>query len=193
MIRQFLISFMPARQKGAYFMQTTKRLAVCGILTAAALTIFVLEAQLPPLVPVPGIKPGLANIVTLFALVFLCPRDAFLILLARTLLGAFLVGNPSILLYSLSGGLVCLGAETLLVRLCGQRQIWAVSAAGAAVHNLTQLLTAGLETRTASVLWYLPPLLAAGILTGLFTGLCVWYLNTRHRPKIMKWLRAGKP
>lgn len=173
-------------------MQTTKRLAVCGILTAAALTIFVLEAQLPPLVPVPGIKPGLANIVTLFALVFLCPRDAFLILLARTLLGAFLVGNPSILLYSLSGGLVCLGAETLLLRLCGQRQIWAVSAAGAAVHNLTQLLTAGLVTRTASVLWYLPPLLAAGILTGLFTGLCVWHLNTRHRPKIMKWLRAGK-
>ena len=174
-------------------MRSTKRLAVCGILTAAALAIFVLEAQLPPLIPVPGIKPGLANIITLFALVFLCPRDALLILLARTLLGAFLVGNPSILIYSLSGGLVCLGVEAVLLRLCGQRQIWAVSAAGAAVHNLTQLLTAGLVTRTASVLWYLPPLLAAGILTGLFTGLCVWYLNTRHRSRILKWLRLGKP
>lgn len=174
-------------------MQTTKRLAVCGILTAAALTIFVLEAQLPPLIPVPGIKPGLANIVTLFALVFLCPRDAFLILLARTLLGAFLVGNPSILLYSLSGGLVCLGAETLLVRLCGQRQIWAVSAAGAAVpqpHPASHRRTRNTDR--------LGPVVSAAPARGRYSDRALHRalrLVPEHPapPKIMKWLRTGKP
>ena len=158
----------------------TKRLTLCGVLTAAALTIFVLEAQLPPLVPVPGIKPGLANLITLFALVFLSPQDAFLILLARILLGTALVGNPAVLIYSLTGGLACLAAEVLLLRLCGAKQLWAISAAGAMVHNIFQLLAAACITRTLSVFWYLPALLIAGLLTGLFTGLCIWYLNRRR-------------
>lgn len=158
----------------------SKRIARCGALTAAALAIFVLEAQIPPLVPVPGVKLGLANLVTLFALATLSGREALLILLARILLGGFLVGNPASLLYSLAGGLGCLGLEWILLRLGGRGCIWGVSAAGAAAHNLLQLAMAALVTRTAAVFWYLPPLILAGLLTGLFTGLCVGFLLRRR-------------
>ena len=69
--------------------KTIRRITSIGILTAIALTIFVLESQIPPLVAIPGIKLGLANIVTHpFALVFLSPTDAFIILILRVTMGS---------------------------------------------------------------------------------------------------------
>ncbi len=154
-----------------------KRLSVNAVLTAIALGIFVLEAQLPPLTPIPGMKLGLANLVTLFALVYLTPKDALLILLSRILLGTLFTGNPSVLLYSLSGGMASLILELLLLQ-HGQKQfLWGVSALGALTHNAIQLLIATLMTQTPAILFYSPVLGISGILTGLFTGLCIHYLD----------------
>ena len=77
-------------------------------LTALALGIWFLEAQLPPLVPVPGIKLGLSNIVTLFALFRLGPADAAAVLLTRVLLASLFGGQAVSLLFSLCGGLLAL-------------------------------------------------------------------------------------
>ena len=154
-----------------------KRLALCGILTAVALTIFVIESHIPVIIPIPGIKPGLSNIITLFALVFLTPKEAMGILIARILLGSFFTGNPSTLIYSLSGGVICFLAEWILLKLFSDKYIREISAAGAVVHNLTQLTVAALILKTSAVFYYLPYLLIAGIVTGYFTGLCVWFLK----------------
>ncbi len=164
------------------------RLALCGVLTAAALTIFVLEAQLPPILPVPGIKPGLSNLITLFALLYLSTKETFLILLARILLGGLLIAAPSTLLYSLSGGLLCLVTELILFRFCYRIPIWAVSAIGAMVHNLGQLFLAALVTGTLAVLWYLPFLLISGIVTGLFTGFCIHIFHNRSGNRMRRFL-----
>ena len=166
---------------------TPKRLTLCGVLTAAALSIFVLEAQLPPLLPIPGIKLGLSNLITLFALLYLSPLETVFILLARILLGGFLIGNPSTLLYSLLGGIACLGIELLLLYPLKVPYIWAVSAVGAIVHNLMQLSLAILITKAASLLWYLPFLLIAGVLTGLFTGYAI-HLFDKHAGSQMRRL-----
>ena len=165
-----------------------KRLAQCGVLTAAALTLFVLEAQLPPILPIPGIKPGLSNLITLFGLLYLSPKEAFLILLARILLGGLLTTAPSTLIYSLIGGLFCFGAELFLLKGCHVSMIWAVSATGAMVHNLGQLLIAALVTGTFSVFWYLPFLLISGIVTGLFTGFCIHLFHKRFGNRIGRFL-----
>jgi len=77
-----------------------------ALLTAIALTIFMAEAQLPPLVPIQGVKLGLANIVTVYAVFVLGPRDALLILSARVFLGAVFSGQMMTLLYSAGGGLL---------------------------------------------------------------------------------------
>ena len=69
---------------------TTRQLTLCAVLTAMALALSYLENFFPLslAIPIPGIKLGLANIVTLFALYALGPGQALLILMARCLLGA---------------------------------------------------------------------------------------------------------
>ena len=70
-----------------------KKLTRNALLTAIALTIFMIEAQIPPLVPIAGVKLGLANIVTVFALFAYGWRDALMILLVRVFLGSIFSGQ----------------------------------------------------------------------------------------------------
>lgn len=104
-----------------------RRLTRAALLTAIALTIFLAEAQLPPPVPIPGIKLGLANIVTVYAMFVLGPRDTLLILLSRIFLGAVFSGQMMTLLYSLGGGLLSYLALLLLRRVLGRGQLWVSS------------------------------------------------------------------
>lgn len=72
-----------------------KRLTTLSVFTVIALTIFILESAIPNPVPIPGIKLGLSNIVTLFLLLNFTPADAFFVLLARILLSAFFPDRQS--------------------------------------------------------------------------------------------------
>lgn len=159
----------------------TRRLTLCAVLCAAALTIFVAEAQIPLPIALPGVKLGLANVITLIALLFLGQRDAFAIFVLRILLGAIFVGQPSTLLYSLSGGIICLFVESLLLRALGKKFICEISVIGAMVHNTVQILCAAAITRSAYVFWYLPPLLIAGAITGAFCGACALLIYKRKK------------
>ena len=150
----------------------THRLTRDAMLTGVALIIFVLEAQLPPLTPIPGIKMGLANIITVYAVFALRPADAAGILLSRVLLGSLFSGNVSVLMYSAAGGALCLAAMLLLRRVLRPGQLWVASVIGAAAHNLGQIAVAMAVTRTPALMAYLPVLLLSGMLAGLFTGLC---------------------
>ena len=93
---------------------TVRKLTHMAVLTAVALTIFVLEAQLPPLVPmIPDVKLGLANVVTVYAIFALGSGPAAMILLARVVLGSLFAGGSTIF-YSLAGGVCCFLAMALL-------------------------------------------------------------------------------
>ena len=158
-----------------------KRLTRNALLTGLALIIFVIEMLLPGLSPVPGLKLGLSNIITVFAVFALTPADAAMILAARILLGTFLSGNISALMYSAAGGAMCLVSMLLLKKLLTEKQIWAASIVGAVFHNLGQVLTAMAVTRTPGLIAYLPILTAGGMLAGVFTGLCAQYTVCRLR------------
>ena len=155
------------------------RITRLALLTAIALTIFLVEAQLPAPLPVPGVKLGLANIVTVYAVFALGPGDALLILSARVFLGAVFSGQMMTLLYSGAGGLLAWGAIVLLSRSLSQWQLWLCSPAAALFHNAGQLLAAAAVMGTWAVLAYLPYLILSGLLTGLFTGLCAQFLLKR--------------
>ena len=158
-----------------------RRLTRDALLTAVALTIFMIEAQIPAPIPVPGVKLGLANIVTLYALFMLGPRDALGILLARIVLGSLFAGNMMILLYSLAGGLLCWLLCCVLRRMMTDRQIWLCSIFGAIAHNLGQMAVAIAVTRTPGLLAYLPALMISGILAGAFTGWSAQFLIGRMK------------
>lgn len=159
---------------------SVRQLTYMAVLTAVALTIFVAEAQIPALVPIPGIKLGLANIVTVYAVFALGPGPAAMILLARVLLGSLFSGGATIF-YSLTGGLCCYLVTLVIRKLVTMRQIWVCSVLGAMAHNIGQIVVAMAITRTPGIAAYLPILLVSGILTGLFTGLCAQFLTDRLR------------
>lgn len=143
--------------------------------TTLALIIFTIESAIPPFVPVPGIKLGLANIITLVVLMSFSPKDAFFVLLTRIFLSTLLFGQAMSLLYSLAGGIFCFIAMSLVNRLLQKHFLYLTSIIGALFHNLGQILVAYLLTFVPGVFSYLPFLLLSGILTGLFTGLCAQF------------------
>ena len=155
-------------------MSRTKKLVLTAILAAAALCVYVLEAQIPAPIPVPGVKLGLANVITLTALVLLDRKLAGGVLAVRLLLGSMFSGGFAALLYSAAGGVL---AYAVMAALVGRLPIWTVSALAAIAHNLGQLVTAVLVTGTPGLFWYGPALLLAAILTGVFTGLAAQYLT----------------
>lgn len=157
----------------------TRRLTRDAMLTAAALILYAVEAQLPPLTPVPGIKAGLANIITVYAAFALGGADAAGILAARVLLATMIAGSPAALMYSAAGGAMCLLAMLGLRRILSRDQIWVASVLGAAAHNLGQVAVAVAVTGTPGLIAYLPLLIAAGMAAGLFTGLCAQLVARR--------------
>lgn len=150
---------------------TTKKLALAAVLTALALGLSTLENLFPVslLVPLPGIKLGLANIVTVFALYRLGAPFALAILVARCLLGAMFAGNVSALLFSLMGGVLAM-LVMILLRRAKRLSVYGVSIAGAAAHNIGQICAAMLVLGGTAVLGYLPALLGVSLVTGALTG-----------------------
>lgn len=162
-----------------------KKLVLAALLAAVALILFVIEAQIPPLVPIPGVKIGLSNTVTLFALYALGPGWGMAILLCRVLLGNILSGQIMALAYSLSGSLLSYSLCLLLRRCFSIEKLWVLSVFSALMHSTGQILCALLITRTAALLWYLPVLLFVSLPTGAFTGLMAGGL-------LKRWQRREK-
>jgi len=150
-----------------------------ALLTAIALTIFMAEAQIPSPIPIPGVKLGLANIVTVYAMFVLGPADTLMILVSRIFLGSVFSGQMMIFFYSLSGGLACYIVMLVLRRVLTKQQIWVCSAVGGMCHNMGQLIAAILIARTPALAVYLPWLVLCGMAAGLFTGLCAQFLTAR--------------
>jgi len=157
----------------------TRKLAVLGLLTAIALTIFMVEAQIPSPVPLPGVKLGLANIVTVFAVFALGPKDGALVLAARIFLGAVFAGNFSTIFYSAAGGACAIGVTILLRRILKPNQLWVAGCLGAVAHSIGQMAMAMLLLGTPSIVIYLPVMIVISIITGLFTGFAAQFLVNR--------------
>ena len=157
-------------------MTRSKQIALSGVLAALALALSLLENLVPLglLIPLPGVKLGLANIVTLVALYALGPSFALGVLLCRIATLYLATGNFTSLAMSLAGALCSFLAMWLCSRLPRCFSIYGVSQIGAAC----------LLMRSTAVVYYLPLLLYAGLVTGSITGavarLCLHHLPS-HR------------
>ena len=157
-------------------MAKTKKLCFMAVLTAIALTIFMIENQLPSPVPIPGIKLGLANIITLTAMAILGRKEAGAILAARIIMGAIFAGSPSTFICSAAGGILAYIVMCVTIGLFKENQLWIVSALAAIAHNAGQLGACALIVKTPGIFAYAPILAASGVITGVFTGFAAIYL-----------------
>ena len=147
----------------------TKRIARLGLLTALALVLSWVESLIPLSVSVPGVKMGLPNIVVVFALYRLGPREAWLLSLLRVVLVSATFGNAFSFWYSLAGAVLSLLGMTAL-RAWGRLSPLGVSVAGGVLHNLGQILVAALVLDSGAVLSWFPLLLLSGTIAGICVG-----------------------
>ena len=155
-----------------------KKTAYMGLFVALALICSYVEALIPIPIGIPGVKLGLANLVTVMALYLFGTREALCIPVLRILLSGFLFGNAFSILYSLAGGLFSLLAMWLCKR-TNLLHVISVSITGGLAHNIAQLAVAAVIVSNYKILYYIPVLLAAGVLTGLVIGTLSWELIIR--------------
>ena len=158
-----------------------KRLAFGGVMIALAAVFSYVENLFPISLGVPGIKLGLANIVTLFALYVSGLPAAAAVSLLRVLLVSFMFGNPASALYSLAGAAASLLVMAALKK-SGRFSILGVSMAGGVIHPAAQLLVAIAVSGTPSLAHYLPVLIVAGLIAGLLMGLAARQTLKRIAP-----------
>ena len=146
------------RSKVAYF----------GVFIALALIFSYIETLIPFQIGIPGVKLGLANLIIVVALYKTGGKEACLLSVTRVVLSGFIFGNLFSILYSLAG-LLSLAIMVLLKR-NGGFSVIGVSIAGGVMHNVGQLIVAMLVVETFSVVYYVPALLIAGLITGMIIG-----------------------
>lgn len=172
---------MPER-KGQGMGRKTERTAQLGLLTALALIAGYIELLIPMPVGIPGVKPGLANLVVVWALYAMGPYEALAVNGMRILLSGFLFGNLSMILYSLSGAALSFVCMCLAKR-SGAFTILGVSIVGGVTHNMGQLLVAMTVLETGSLIYYGPVLLGAGLVMGAVIGVLAGEVTKRVRLK----------
>lgn len=167
---------MPSQDKSSL-----QQLTRCGLFTAIALTIFMIEARLPAPLPFPAAKLGLSNCVTLYIAYTMSLKAASQVLFARIILGAIFAGQLLTLLYSAVGGLCCFLALVLLKPFFPWNRLWFVSPCCALAHNLGQLTVASLVMGTEEVFYFFPYLCLLALVSGLFVGLVTQQVVAREK------------
>lgn len=158
--------------------KVSRRVAVLAMLTALAILIGYVESLLPLNFGIPGIKPGLCNIVILITLLLFSWKEALIVSAARVLVIGFLFGNLFSIVYGLAGTALSILVMTLLVT-AGRYGMIGISAAGGAAHNMGQLLIAKIVLPALPFAGYAPVLITAGLVTGAVVGLLCYEIYRR--------------
>jgi heptaprenyl diphosphate synthase len=162
---------------------TTKQLVTLSALIAVAMILSYIESMIPAFVAVPGVKMGLSNIATVFALYALGWQYAICVSVVRVFLSALLFGNFVSLIYSLSGAALALALMILLKKLDSFSSV-GVSVAGGVGHNAGQIIAACIVMENAAISLYIIPLIISGTLSGIVIGLVAGNLVERVKKYI---------
>ncbi len=163
--------------------RTLSRLA---LLTALSLLLFTVESAFPAPVPVPGVKLGLANVVTVWALYHCAFAETVSVLACRVLLAVFLSGHAASAVFSAAGALFCLAGALPLRHVVPEKNLWLTSALCGALHNVGQLSAAVWIAGSRAIWSYLPFLLLAGLISGTVTGALASLISRRVADALLR-------
>ena len=162
-----------------------KAVAYFGMFLALALILSYVESLVPIALGIPGVKLGLANLITVMVLYRIGAKEAFLLSLLRVTIAGFLFGNLFAILYSMAGACASLAVMVLLKKV-GTFSIIGVSIAGGVFHNIGQLIVAMLVLQSASLVYYFAVLMIAGLVTGFVIGVLSLEVTKRLRLDLRK-------
>lgn len=159
---------------------STKKIALCGVLTALAMIFSYIESVIPVPIPVPGIKLGVANIAVITILYVLGVKEAIVINLLRIVLTSLLFGNVNSFLFSISGAALSLTIMIIMKKLDFFSCI-GVSVCGGVMHNIGQIIAAVFIMVSEAIVFYLPVLIVSGVFTGVVIGVVSGIVAKRVR------------
>lgn len=162
---------------------STKKIALCGVLTALAMIFSYIESVIPVPIPVPGIKLGVANIAVITILYVLGVKEAIVINLLRIVLTSLLFGNVNSFLFSISGAALSLTIMIIMKKLDFFSGI-GVSVCGGVMHNIGQIIAAVFIMGSEAIVFYLPVLIVSGVFTGVVIGV-VSGIVAKHVRKVV--------
>lgn len=153
-------------------MNKTKKMVLLGLLISQALVLSVIESWFPIPIGPPGVKLGLANIITLLVIVFFGFKSAMFVVVIRCILLAIFSGSPITFLFSLSGGVLStLAMSGLYKKFSSTFSLVGISIIGALMHNLGQIIVGMIILREVFLIFYFPVLIISGVITGLLIGI----------------------
>jgi len=156
-----------------------RRMVILSLFVAIAAILHIVESWFPLPLPIPGVKLGLANVVSILAIAFYGWREAILVALLRVMIGSLFGGTvlgPSFAM-SMGGALISTAVMAYIYQY--HRSIFSIvgiSIIGAVFHNSAQIMIAALLVVSAGLLWYLPYLILFAVLTGAGTGFTAAYI-----------------
>lgn len=164
----------------------SKKVAMAGMFTALAMIFSYVEVLIPINLGIPGMKLGLANLVVVVTLYTMGVPMAFAVSMIRIMLVSMTFGSFSAMLYSMAGGLLSFCGMALLKKV-PNFSVVGVSLLGGVLHNTGQLLVAMAVVENINLIAYLPPLMIAGMVTGILIGI----VSAQIIPRIKKVLHSG--
>lgn len=164
----------------------TQRLVFLSLLIAVAMVLSYFERFIPLPWNVPGMKLGLANVITLSAMYYFSKRNVFSIVIVRVVLTSLILGSMMGFFYSLAGGVLSfIGMAILHQWFRKSLSPVGISVVGAILHNIGQLLVLSVvSSRITIALSYAPILMVSGIATGIFVGVAsIFFMKNNPMPK----------
>ena len=164
-------------------MNKNKKLANMAMLVALAMIFSYVESLIPINFGIPGMKLGVANLVTVTGLYFLELPEVFLVVVMRILLTGFLFGNGMSIIYSLAGGILSLIVMGILKKIKGFSSV-GISVGGGVAHNIGQLSIAVILMENTKIYYYAPVLLLTGTIAGVMIGVLSGVLVKKIPPQL---------
>lgn len=148
----------------------SQRIAYIALFTAVSMIFSYVETLIPIDFGIPGVKIGLANIVSVICIYIYGAGYALIITILRVVLSGFLFTNLYSVIYSVAGGFLSILAMKLL-KDTDRFSVIGVSILGGVFHNIGQLLVAIITVSQLKILFYGPILIISGVFMGVLTGL----------------------
>lgn len=145
----------------------SKRIAITALFTSFGIVLSYIESFIP-VIGIPGVKLGLANLAIVIALYFLNIRQALIINIIRILIVGFMFANLFSIIYSFAGA-----TFSFIIMIFAKKlnfSVVTVGILGGVFHNLGQIIVASFVVETYSVFYYIPVLIVSGVITGAMIG-----------------------
>lgn len=160
----------------------SRDIAIIGTMSMLAAMISYVEVIITPIVPIPGMRLGLSNIVLLICLIHLPLNQTLIITTLKSVLAAIFSGSITSFFYSFPSGIVSILIMYFMLKFVPKFSYIGVSVVGAFFNNIVQILVSYIVLDSFVYFYYMPYITIVGTIMGTIIG---YIINELERKKVL--------